>query len=438
MVMYIPLMAQKLEAIDSVFMNSVTNFSKNLESIKDSIWPDMKIGPYCIFRLNGPAFLMNHPNPPKTGEMVNDRICLLNQADYGLFGATQTEINGVLTAHNDYGQQFYSSVNQFYAELFHELHHVYQRNYVKDLKFDNAADLLTYPENETNFALKQYENTLLLEMLSGAPEKFTKDLDLFFSCRGRREEIIGTKYIEYEKGAESIEGPAMFCEYSYMKHFTKNTLDREYLNHRYLYNLVDPFYNRNNLRGKCLLTGMAQCIILSRYIKNWQEEYYSSGLFLYDYFVKKMSPRKALLPDLSYELSKSKIFTAIEKGKHSANYELFNHQSGMKFVLTFKDFPEFRGFDPMHAEAINDSTILHSTLLKLAKGDNILDIINYKIVSIISDQVWNVKTLEFFVPESSIVFDNNILTISGVNGIDIKWKYLNKVKNGNEYILSME
>jgi hypothetical protein len=430
--------AQQFEAIDSVFMDSIITFRKNLEAVEDSIWPDMKTGPYCIFRLNGPAFLMNHPKPPFNGRYISDGIYLLNQEDYGLYGATQTEINGVLTAHNDYGQQQYSSINQFYAELFHELHHVYQRNYVKDLKFDNPADLLTYPENDKNFALKQFENTLLLEMLSDAPEKFAKDLNLFFTCRSKREEIIGTKYLEYEKGAESVEGPATFCEYSYMQHFAKTRVDKEYIHHRYLYQLVDPFYSRNGLRSRCLLTGMAQCIILSKHIKNWQSEYYSSGLFLYDYFIKKLSPHKVTLPDLSYENAKAKIFTNSEKQKHAINYDNFNKQAGIKILLSFKEFPEFKGFDPMHAEAVNDSTILHSTLLKLAKGENTLSIVNCKTVSVIADQIWFVKKVEVFVPEESIISDNDNLIISFNDSVNIKWKILDKIRKGNEYFITLE
>ena len=37
---------QKLEAIDSVFMNSLSDFSKNLESIKNSIWTNFHVWPY--------------------------------------------------------------------------------------------------------------------------------------------------------------------------------------------------------------------------------------------------------------------------------------------------------------------------------------------------------------------------------------------------------
>jgi hypothetical protein len=429
--------AQKPEAVDTVFLNSLSTFSKKIEAAKETIWPDMKLGAYCIFRQDGPAFLINHSSPPEDAKLINNNIYLLKQSDYQLFGATQTLINGVLTAHNDYGQQFYSSINQFYAELFHELHHVYQRTYIKELKFDNPADLLTYPEYEKNFALKQYENTLLLEMLSDPPEKFKQNLDQFFTCRNRREEMIGSKYVDYEKGAESIEGPAMFCEYQFMK-LSSSYADEEYIHHRYFYSLTEPFYSRNNLRGKCLLTGLAQCLILSKHFKNWESEYYSSGLFLYDYFIKKLSPHETTLPDITYDLAKAKYFTAIEKQKHSLNFQSFNKQPGIKLVLSFKEYPEFRGFDPMHAEAVNDSTIIHSTILSLGKAENIINIINYRVISVIADQIWFVKSVEIFVPEDSIRFEDNKLIVSMNSVVEMKWSFLNKVMNGNDYFITLE
>jgi hypothetical protein len=43
--------AQQLEPIDSNFINSLPNFSRNIEKINDSFWPDMKIGPYCLYNI---------------------------------------------------------------------------------------------------------------------------------------------------------------------------------------------------------------------------------------------------------------------------------------------------------------------------------------------------------------------------------------------------
>ncbi|MDD4604542.1 MAG: hypothetical protein PHF97_12165 [Bacteroidales bacterium] len=39
---------------------------------KNDIWPGMELSPICLFRVNCPAVLYNHPDPPasfnKTGE----------------------------------------------------------------------------------------------------------------------------------------------------------------------------------------------------------------------------------------------------------------------------------------------------------------------------------------------------------------------------------
>jgi hypothetical protein len=151
-----------------------------------------------------------------------------------------------------------------------------------------------------------------------------------------------------------------------------------------------------------------------------------------------MSPQEAVLPDLSQERAKAQYFTSIAKQRHATNYEAFSRQPGIKLMLSFNEFPEFRGFDPMNAEAINDSTILHSTLLKLGKADNTLSIINYKTISTFADQIWSVKTVEIFVPEGSINFENNKLIISHNNTVNIEWTYVNRLKKGNDYELTLK
>jgi hypothetical protein len=432
-----PTYAQIIEPIDSAYLHGFINFSINANSIKEKTWPGMTIGPSCIYRLNGPAFLINHPQPPANAKLLKDSIYMFNQTDYALMGTSQTEINHYLTAHNNYGQSMYVSENQFYAELFHELHHVYQRTYIKQLKLDNLATLLTYPEDYRNDAVKQYENEVLLEMLSGPAEQFEENLNKFFSCRILRKDIIGSKYLDYEKSVESVEGPATYCEYMYMKEFATTAAEKEFIHKRFYYPLIDPTYGREGLRNKNLLSGMLQCILLSGKFKNWQTDYYNSGLALNDYFFSKFKPQQVQLPNLAYYEAKAKYFTAIEKEKHQQHLETFNTQSGVKITLLFNNSPEFRGFDPMHAESVNDSVILHSTTLKLSKGSNHFSAANQSVLTVINGQVWFVKSVTFFVPASTIRFDKNTFIYNKEN-VNVNWKYLKQVKRGNEYILTVE
>lgn len=429
--------AQVIMPIDSAYISTVADFSKNINTITEKIWPGMQIGPYCIFRLNGPAFLLNHPAPPQNSRHFNDSIFILNASDYGLFGATQTEINNYLTAHNDYSFISFASVNQFYAELFHELHHVYQRNYVKNLKFDNPADLLTYPEDYKNDAIKQYENEVWLNMLLGSNDDFAENINKVFTCRNLRMQIIGAKYLDYEKAVESVEGPATYCEFEYMQQFASNIVEQQYINHRFYYSLTEPHYGRDGLRGKHLLTGMVQCLLLSKYFKNWQQEYYTSGLYLYDYFLSKFNPQITNLPDLGYYIAKTKYFTALERTKHIVNLDKFNNQNGVKITLMFNEIPDFRGFDPMHAEAINDSLIIHYTLLKLGKDNNHFNLTNYMALSTIINQIWFVKQVSFFVQENDIQFSENRFMCNNET-LNIDWRIVSWMRNEDEYFIKLE
>jgi hypothetical protein len=429
--------AQIIQPIDSTYLHAFPAFGKNVNNIKGKVWPGMTIGPACIFRLHGPAFLTHHPQPPADAKLVGDSIYMFPQADYAIMGTSQTEINKHLTAHNNYGQTHYVSVNQFYAELFHELHHVYQRTHIKQLKFDNPADLLTYPEDYRNDAVHLYENELLLEMLSASPKQLTEYINKFYSCRMLRKNIIGDKYANYEKNVESSEGPSTYCEYMYMKEFASTAKEKEYINKRFYYTLVEPAYGREGLRNRFLLSGMVQCILLSKTFKNWQTEYYASGLTLNDFFFSKFKPHSVKLPALTDYETKAKYFTALEKEKHKNHLDAFHSQNGIKISITFKEIPQLRGLDPMHAEAVSDSLVLHSTLLKLAKGSNYLTIANKSVATYIHGQIWNVKKVTLFVPESSIRIDQDAFICNEENAT-IRWKYISQEKKGNEYIVMLE
>ena len=429
--------AIEIESIDRIYLNEMPRFYSNVNKIAGKVWPGMKIGPFCAFRLNGPAFMMNHPNPPEQAKNLGNGVFVFSQSDYNLIGTTNTKINGLLTAHNDYGQDFYGTVTQFYSEMFHELHHIYQLNHVKNIKFDNPAILLTYPENFRNDAMKQYENEVLLDMLNGPAGNFQENLNRFYTCRNLRKQLIGEKYIDYEKAVESAEGPAVYCEYQYMKEFSSSEADKEYIHKRFFHSLVEPAYGRNGLRARHLLTGFIQCLVLAENVKGWQEEYYGSGQTLNDYFFSKFKPVRIELPDLSPYMAKAKHFTAIEQQKHAVNLNAFDSQDGVKIKLVFSRIPEFRSFDPMHAEALTDSLILHTTLLKLAKGDNQLCIINHKATTSIADQIWFVKNVVLFVPPNVLKFEDGRLKCKFGN-VEIDWKMLNRTESENLLVIDLE
>lgn len=431
---------EQLLAIDSLYMASIDHFYENAEKVKSEIWEGMKIAPICLFRVNGPALLYNHPSPPESFIKVSDRLYIGEQKDLQLFGATQAEINGVLTAIVDYGLNHYSCIEEVYAELFHELHHVYQRNFIKQIKFDNPAVLLIYPENYKNDGLKLFEQETLYKLcFERDNNSFQKLLNQFYSCRLQREQIIGD-FIRYEETVENMEGPAFYCEYKYYSQFSSynKALKANYYEKHFFGPLTTPFYGRKSLRHRHLAAGMAMCFILDNHFKDWQSEYYSKDLSLYDFFIHKFTPQKEELEIDSMYYQLSKFYTHQELLGHQNSFNNFVAQPGIKVTLNFNQSPQFKGFDPMHAESINDSTILHKTFLRLSgSGNDDIFVTNKEVVTVIDKEIWFVKKVILFAPEEGILINNDRIEII-VEGKNVLWYGKLKMKAENEIVFNCE
>ena len=288
---------EKLTSIDSLYLESIEAFYKKAEIAKNEIWEGMELTPICLFRVNGPALLYNHPNPPESFIQLYDKLYLGEQKELQLYGGTQVEINGILTAIVDYGHNHHSSIDEVYAELFHELHHAYQRNSIKQLQYDNPAVVLTYPENYINDGIKLYEQKVLYRMcFTNDINDFQKLLNQYYSCRIKREEIIDD-YMRYEEAVENMEGPAFYCEYKFYNQFAlfDEVLKENYIQNHFFGVLTTPFYGRKSLRQRHLAAGMAMCFILNKHFDNWQSDYYTENLSLYDFFMSKFNPQKEVL-----------------------------------------------------------------------------------------------------------------------------------------------
>jgi len=426
----------QLLPIDSIYLSSIDDFYENAAMVKDEIWEGMQLAPACLYRVNGPALLYDHPSPPESFIKVSDRLYHGVQKELQLFGATQMEINGVITAIVDYGNDFFSNKEEVLAILFHELHHVYQRRGMKQIKPDDPAVLMVYPENVKNDALKLYEQETLYQLCFENDEKqFQKLLNQFYSCRLEREQIIGD-FLEYEKRVENIEGPAFYCEYRYYNQSPSisEALKSNYNEKYFFAPLTTPYYGRNNLRGRHLASGMAMCFILDSYYLHWQKEYYAQDLPLYDFFISRFTPQKEEIeidPNY-YRISEFHTNRAISA--HRNSFQNFINQPGVKITLRFKQTPQFRGFDPMHAESINDSTVLHKTFLRLAgrKKDEIF-ISDNNTATIIDKKIWFVKEVILFAPGDRISTADDRIEIDQ-EGKKVSWSGTLAVRNEEEML----
>ena len=428
--------------LDSLYLSKIEEFYKNADQLRNNAWPGMTLSPICIFRKSGPAFLYNHPNPPETFKKVRDNLYIGTQAELQIVGATQAEINGVLTAINSYDSPSYSCPEEAFAELFHETHHAYQFKSVPGIKPDNPVTLLLYPENYKNDALKIAEQKLFYSLCFCDEEKeFKEILNQINSIRVKRKTIIGERFLEYEKDVESLEGPAFYCQLLYYKEYANanNTLKNNYIQKEFFGVLNTPYYGRDKLRIRHLASGMAMCYILDKYKQNWKKEYYSSEMKLYDYFISQFNIEKTISPEIEIDYALSKFHTQLLIDNHIKNLNQFHNQNGIKVILNFKNTPQFKGFDPMHAEAINDSLVLHSTLLKLKGGNNNeLFITGWPVITHYTDQIWYVDSVILFVPEKEVeLFDNNRIVIKNENLL-INWEGTIDNKSENEILFNCD
>lgn len=412
----------QLLPIDSLYLNSIEHFYEFAEEHSDEIWPGMEIAPVILYRMDGPAFLYNHPDPPESFTKHSNNLYIGLQSELQLLGDTIIDINGILTAIVNYGHNIYSSPAQAYATLFHELHHVWQRNEFPDLDPGNIIDQMTYPEDYKNDALKLFEKRLLFEMSFEKDEtRFTELLNQFYTSRVKREEIIAN-YTNFEQSLETFEGPAFYTEYRFYEIFSDQPepVKKNYIHNHFWALLVTPNYGRESLRNRHVAAGFAMSRLLEAHHPGWELKFYRSGKTLFEFFIHKFQPEIVELPCLEKEaaFSRLQIKSLIEERKHELLQ--FYQQPGVKVVLDFETTPDFRGFDPVNAKSINEEIVLHKTSLRLGRDDNELYVQNKDLVTETSGQVFTVNRVILFVPEHTIDLNYERIKIDD-EGVTIRW-----------------
>jgi len=198
-------------------------------------------------------------------------------------------------------------------------------------------------------------------------------------------------------------------------------MKRNYFERQFGNLLTIPYYGREKLRARNLVSGLALCLVLDNFHEDWKKEYYPSGMDLYDFFLSKFEPVTVDLPEMNMLKAKSRFHTTKAIENRMALLDGFMEQPGKQVILEFSSIPQFRGFDPMNAQSINDSTVLHKTLLKLANGDNTLFFDKHPVLAGIKGQVWFVEQLKLFIPEEALKVNGEEIIIDHP-GVNIRWK----------------
>ncbi|WP_462280683.1 hypothetical protein [Salinivirga cyanobacteriivorans] len=427
----------QMNSKDSALAQSLEKFYIIAEKQANKIWPDMKPTPVMLYRINGPVLLYNHPKPGKNFNKRKANLHIGKHKEIMVYGNYCSDFKGIPTAIVNYDLPDVESPEKLFAIVFHEMHHGYQKNYCPKYSFSPVDPLITYPENAINDALKIYEQRLLYKMVNETRyDKFLSLFNTFYSCRLKREAIIGP-YLKWEEKTESMEGPAFYTEYRMYEFLINDTVEsKKYLEKHFLKLLTETHFGRTALRQRCLPTGMALCLILDKWEDNWKKPYYQSGRSLVEFAINKFNPeiKKVHIP--AHLLKESKVKIAQTQKQRAKIYGKFKDQAGIKIVLNINN-ATIGGFDPMNAIGISDSLILHKTIFEAHsnKGHKI-QFNNYPVTTQIKETIWKTKKITFFIDQNENILKGNKISFENEH-IKIHWPYssLKKEKNHVEFWL---
>lgn len=322
-------------------------------------WKGLHTLPFALYNDQN-IYLANHCNPPddfkKSGNIFSGKWRKEFLANTSI--AFAGEMMGI------YNLKYlppFLPFEKIYSYIVHEIFHAFQT--VKSFRVDyNEIMLIKYPFTIENIGLRMSERKELLNAVFAEDKDIKKGfIKKYISFREKRREIIGD-FLNYELGVESIEGTASYVEYKAYSH--KSELPQKFIISQFGKNLSGYPDDLKHLRLSCYSSGMFMCLLLDQNNIDWQEEYFESGLYLYDYFLDKIGlPRQDIhLTDFSYA---EYLITEEEENKREKLKKFYN-MCGHKLILCGDML--LAGLDPMNVRSI-DEHVLHESFLIIKATD---------------------------------------------------------------------
>lgn len=250
------------------------------------------------------------------------------------------------------------NLDKLTASILHEMFHCYQFE-IGENRWANEVLNIEYPLDIENTAYRvQERKTIYNYLLEEDQEIKNNHLEEFVGYRNKRSTII-KEFISYEKAIESIEGTALYVEYSALKMLSNsNDYFRKYINP-----LVISNKDVLSIRSSSYVSGLALCLILDEYIDGWQKEYMSSTKYLYDYLIEKIKINKSFVDIIDLEHSR----IIINEKKKEVN-ELFESFYNLNEIVTLEREFTLIGFDPMNIVK-KDHLLYHRHMIKVMDGE---------------------------------------------------------------------
>lgn len=275
--------------------------------------------------------------------------------------------------------------NKRLASLFvHEMFHCFQDTY-GEKRFPNELLNINYPITIENIKLRVLERQYLLYAITdGDASKRNDYLNLFFSARRKREQLIGN-HLEYEKAIESVEGTAVFVEYEALKQLTGD--DGLSLT-EYIEGYIEINESSLEIRRSTYHQGLLLCLAADMIIPNWKSDFANSDLFLSDFIYSSLEINLVEIDDKLVNLKEIEGCVSSWNKQRDLVFEEF--EKSQSFNMIEQGF-KITAFDPMNI-VVRKQEIIHKNFLKVKVGD-CEQVIKGPVKTIIGDHVFDVKKI---------------------------------------------
>ena len=352
----------------------------------DQLWNGFSKSKYAIY--NDKYFYINDDKGLNL-ELKKDEFGFIGKVDERFIGNSAISINNENIAIWDQRTIYEGMENEKLASVvIHEMFHCFQAQY-GEKRYANEILGIEYPIEINNISLRSQERKFLYNAIFESDKlKKYELLKQFFNIRSRREELIGD-FINYEKGIETFEGPAVFVEFQALSQLSANKNRLELLK-EYTDGFADISIDNLAIRRSSYNQGMLLCLIAEDIAPGWKRKYQESPDYLSDF----------ILNELNFEVYKSgnnlipsnEVIECLEKWskKRDAIFEEFENSSEKLFV---NGGVQITGFDPMNIVK-REKELIHKSFLRVLLG-NKEQVINGPVKTIIGDNVFDVKRMEW-------------------------------------------
>lgn len=369
-----------------------------------NFWPNFISVAYAIYN-EQEVLLFNHPNCNGNDYIRISKTDQFNACTIILFANFPTAI---------VDERLFSTFEDMYAVLIHELFHGYQYTYGES-RFPDELIGLNYLFDEKNISLRIEEQNALYKALQLGELTAIHD---FIALRNTRISFFPEE-TSYEAAIETTEGPAYYIESKAFKDIASDKYEQYLASSLYLLN--EPIESHLHIRKSCYSTGLAMCLLLDNHSTDWHHAFIQSEHSLFEFF-------KSFFPNVqnhnrNHNFEKlAKIIIQKNDEKKQSDFEQFNQSIGYKIVIT--GALKTIAFDPMNITKHNNEAI-HHNFIKIINGTTAVTI-TQPVRTYFKHNFMQITQLELFSMEKPKI-EQNIATVATHQLPFIDFKEVNNI-----------